>query len=116
MADIDYIFRFIIIGDSNVGKSCIVSRFAHDSFASNHDITIGVDFATTIININGKKINIWDTAGQEAFKSITRSYYRNTTAIILTYDVTNMYSFCNINNWIRDAKKYSEIKKTDFYL
>jgi Ras-related protein Rab-2A len=107
--DFDYIFRFVIIGNSNVGKSCIVSRFALNEFSKAHDITIGVDFATTIINVNGKKIklNIWDTAGQETFKSITRSYYRNATAIILTYDITNIHSFYDIENWLKDAKTYS---------
>jgi Ras-related protein Rab-2A len=112
--DSDYIFRFIIIGNSNVGKSCIVSRFALNEFSKLHDITIGVDFATAPININGKKIklNIWDTAGQETFKSITRSYYRNATAIILTYDITNIHSFYDIERWLKDAKTYSSSHPT----
>ena len=102
----DYLFKYIIIGDSHVGKSSIMTQFIDKKFNYNHDMTIGVDFSSTIINIDKRKIkiNIWDTAGQEAFRSITRSYYKASAAIILVYDITNIQSFNSLNRW------YDEIK------
>lgn len=102
----EYIFKYIVIGDSNVGKSCIVLRFIEGIFRKDQENTIGVEFGTKEIKIDGKivKLQIWDTAGQEAFKSITRSYYRGAAGALLVYDVTSQSSFENIKNWLYEAQ------------
>jgi small GTP-binding protein len=104
--DFEYLFKVIIIGDSGVGKSCILSRFTNHNFNREHDLTIGVEYGAKIMNINKRniKMQIWDTAGQERFKSITRSYYRNVAGIIMVYDMTNRTSFNNIEKWLEDVK------------
>jgi small GTP-binding protein len=105
--DYDYLFKVIIIGDSGVGKSCILSRFTDRDFNREHDLTIGVEYGSKLININKRniKMQIWDTAGQERFRSITRSYYRNVAGIIMVYDMTNRNSFNNIEKWLDDVRK-----------
>ena len=102
-----YTFKFIIIGDSSVGKSCLLKKFIDGTFYEDFDTTIGVEFGAKIISCNNKniKLQIWDTAGQETFRAITKSYYRGSTASILIYDVTKRSSFNNITSWIDDLKK-----------
>lgn len=105
-----YIFKYIIVGDSNVGKSCILSNFLNKEFKSNHDVTIGVDFGVKIVEIEDKniiKLYIWDTAGQETFKSIIRSYYRGTIGVLLIYDINNYNSYLNILEWMKEIKSYT---------
>jgi len=104
----DYIFKLLLIGDSGVGKSCILLRFADETFTESHISTIGVDFKIKTIDFNGKKIKlqIWDTAGQERFRTITSSYYRGSHGIILVYDITDIQSFKNIENWMTEIEKY----------
>lgn len=106
----DYIFKFIIVGDSAAGKSSILLRFTDNRFQSSHDLTIGVEFATKIISKQNTvyKLQIWDTAGQEAFRSITKSYYRGTIGCLMVYDVTNRTSFESLEFWILDLKKYCD--------
>jgi len=100
----DHLFKIILIGDSGVGKSSILLRYLDDKFSENSTCTIGVDFGIKTINIRSKKIKlqIWDTAGQEKYKAITSSYYKGCHGIILVYDVTNITSFSNINNWFNE--------------
>ena len=83
-----YLFKYIIIGDSGVGKSCLLLQFTDKRFQPGHDLTIGVDFGVRMINIEGKqiKLQIWDTTGGESFKSVTRSYYRGSAVALLVYD------------------------------
>ena len=102
----DYLFKLLIIGESGVGKTCILLRFTDDSFTANHLTTIGIDFKIKIIDLQGKliKLQIWDTAGQERFKTITKTYYKGAHGIILTYDVTDSNSFKNIRNWIKQIE------------
>src|SRR5438552_4082923 len=102
----NFLFKYIIVGDSGVGKSCLMSRFVNDKFIISHDMTIGVEFGSRVIDIEGKKIKIqlWDTAGQESFKSITLSYYRGSTGIILCYDTTDSQSFKNIIKWLKEIE------------
>ena len=102
----EYLFKYIIIGDSGVGKSCILLRFIEDTFNPNLENTIGVEFGAKQVEVKGKqiKLQIWDTAGQEAFQSITRSYYRSAAGALLVYDVTNPESFENIANWLDEAR------------
>jgi len=96
----------LIIGESGVGKTCLLLRFTDDSFTANHLTTIGIDFKIKIINLENKliKLQIWDTAGQERFRTITKTYYKGAHGIILTYDVTDANSFKNIRNWIKQIE------------
>ena len=102
----DFLFKLLIIGESGVGKTCILLRFTDDSFTANHLTTIGIDFKIKIIELEGKviKLQIWDTAGQERFRTITKTYYKGAHGIILTYDVTDQNSFKNIRNWIKQIE------------
>ncbi|RVW78614.1 Cytochrome P450 724B1 [Vitis vinifera] len=86
----DYLFKYIIIGDTGVGKSCLLLQFTDKRFQPVHDLTIGVEFGARMVTIDGRpiKLQIWDTAGQESFRSITRSYYRGAAGALLVYDIT----------------------------
>uniref|UniRef100_A0A673YE97 small monomeric GTPase n=1 Tax=Salmo trutta TaxID=8032 RepID=A0A673YE97_SALTR len=98
----DYLFKLLLIGDSGVGKTCVLFRFSEDAFNSTFISTIGIDFKIRTIELDGKKIKlqIWDTAGQERFRTITTAYYR-------VYDITNEKSFENIKNWIRNIEEHA---------
>ena len=113
--DYDYIFKLVLIGDTCVGKSCILVRFSDDIFNDNYVTTIGVDFRfkTMVIKNKVAKIQIWDTAGQERYRSITTAYYRGAAAIIICCDCTNKESFNNINNWIEEIGKYTDKDSVD---
>ena len=105
----NYLFKYIIIGDSSVGKSNILLKYAHNQFKAEYQLTIGVEFGAKNIDINQKtyRIQIWDTAGQENFRSITRAYYKNSVCALVVYDVTNKDSFDNVKAWIEDCKSQS---------
>ena len=98
----DYLLKILILGDSNVGKTCLLSRFVDDTFTLNHINTFGIEFKTKIINLNDKiiKYQIWDTSGLERFRRVTESYYKNVNGIIIVYDITDQKSFESINKWI----------------
>ncbi len=98
-------FKYIIIGDSGVGKSCLLLQFTDKRFESMHDLTIGVEFGARVIPVNGQevKLQIWDTAGQESFRSITRSYYRGAVGALLVFDVTKRETFEHVQMWLDDA-------------
>ena len=102
MSSYSYLFKYIVIGDTSVGKSCLLLQFLEKKFKFDHDTTIGVEFGSKIINVKDKqiKLQIWDTAGQETFKSITRSYYRGSIGVVLVYDITNRDSFNNVSKWL----------------
>ncbi|XP_046412491.1 ras-related protein Rab-10 [Neodiprion fabricii] len=99
----DLLFKLLLIGDSGVGKTCILFRFSDDAFTTTFLSTIGIDFKIKTVELRGKKIKlqIWDTAGQERFHTITTSYYRGAMGIMLIYDITNGKSFENIVKWLR---------------
>ena len=101
----DYLLKYIIIGDAAVGKSNLLLRFAQNDFKAEYQLTIGVEFGAKNIDINNKKfrLQIWDTAGQENYRSITRAYYKNSVCAILVYDISNRESFEHISNWIEDC-------------
>jgi Ras-related protein Rab-1A len=105
----DYFFKILLIGDSGVGKSCLLLRFADDSWTETHISTIGVDFKIKTLEIDGKtvKLQIWDTAGQERFRTITSSYYRGAQGIILVYDCTDKESFNNVKQWMGEIDRYA---------
>jgi Ras-related protein Rab-1A len=100
--------KFVIIGDSGVGKSSMVMRFADGEFKEDYISTIGVDFRTKTMNIDGKpvRLQIWDTAGQERFRSISSAYYRGADGVIFCYDITNQNTFDNIKEWIYELRKH----------
>ncbi|XP_015264794.1 PREDICTED: ras-related protein Rab-19 [Gekko japonicus] len=104
----DYLFKIILIGDSNVGKTCVVHRFKSGQYYVKQQNTIGVDFTVRSLEIDGKKVKIqvWDTAGQERFRTITQSYYRSAHGAILAYDMTRRSTFESIPHWIHEIEKY----------
>lgn len=104
--DCEIRFKVIIIGDSSVGKSCMLSRFTDNSFDKSYISTIGVDFKVKVVNVGGTqvKLQIWDTAGQERFRNIVNSYYRGAHIVLLTFDLSSYKSFVNIDNWYSEAK------------
>ena len=99
----------MIIGDSGVGKSCILLRFADDTYTDSFISTIGVDFKIRTVDLEGKvvKLQIWDTAGQERFRTITSSYYRGAHGIIIVYDVTDPDSFENVKSWMAEIDRFA---------
>jgi Ras-related protein Rab-1A len=105
----DHLFKVVLIGDSGVGKSCLLLRFADDTFTESFISTIGVDFRfrTLTVDEQSVKLQIWDTAGQERFRTITSAYYRGADGIILVYDKTKRKSFDSVENWITEVDKYA---------
>jgi len=105
----DYLFKLVLIGDSGVGKSCLLLRFADDAFTESYISTIGVDFRFRTVKIDKKtvKLQIWDTAGQERFRTITSAYYRGADGIIMVYDVTSVESFDHVNDWLNEVNRYA---------
>lgn len=103
----DFLYKLLLIGDSGVGKTCLIIRFAEDNFNSTYISTIGIDFKVKTIEVEGKKVKlqVWDTAGQERFKTITTAYYRGAMGIILVYDITDEKSYENIQNWMKSIKE-----------
>jgi len=105
----DYVFKLVLIGDSGVGKSCLLLRFADDTYTESHISTIGVDFKIRTIQLDGKtiKLQIWDTAGQERFRTITSSYYRGAHGIIVVYDTTDGETFEHVKTWLHEIDRYA---------
>ena len=105
----NYLLKYIIIGDPSVGKSNILLKYAHNKFTNEYQATIGVEFGAKNLTLEGKtfRIQIWDTAGQENFRSITRAYYKNSVCALVVYDITNRESFNNVQNWIEDCLSQS---------
>jgi len=104
-----YLFKYIIVGDTATGKSCLLLQFTDKRFQPLQDLTIGVEFGSRTITIDGNqiKLQIWDTAGQEKFRSITRSYYRGAAGCLLVYDITRRETFDHLPSWLDDCRKYS---------
>ena len=105
----DYLFKLLLIGDSGVGKSCLLLRFADDTYTESYISTIGVDFKIRTVELDSKviKLQIWDTAGQERFRTITSSYYRGAHGIIVVFDVTDAESFDNVKQWLNEIDRYA---------
>jgi Ras-related protein Rab-2A len=105
--DQDILFRVIIVGDTGVGKSCILLRFSEDTFNEQHNVTIGVEFGSKQVEIGSTsiKLQIWDTAGQESFRSITRSFYRRADGVLLVYDATARHTFENCKYWLEEIRQ-----------
>jgi Ras-related protein Rab-1A len=103
----DYLFKYLIIGNSGVGKSCLLIRFTDDKYEEGYVTTIGVDFKIKTLIIEGKsvKLQIWDTAGQERFRNIVSSYYKGAQGIMMVYDITDLESFRYLDSWIKEIEK-----------
>merc|ERR1719240_760223 len=106
----DQIVKLMMIGDSGVGKSCLLFRFACGSFTNHQRLTDGIDFRHKTIDSDGRsvKLQVWDTAGQERFHTITQQYYRKAQGIVLVYDITDEESFANIRKWAAQIAAHSE--------
>jgi Ras-related protein Rab-2A len=101
-----YLFKFIIIGDEAVGKTCLLLQFTDKRYRTTHQVTVGVEFGSRIVDIQGKliKLQCWDTAGQDRFRSIIRSYYRGAAGALLVYDITRRESFDHVSQWLQEAR------------
>jgi Ras-related protein Rab-11A len=106
----DYLFKVVLIGDSGVGKSNLLSRFTRNEFLLDSKSTIGVEFATRTLQVEGKtiKVQIWDTAGQERYRAITSAYYRGALGALLVYDVTKASSFENVSRWLKELRDHAD--------
>lgn len=121
MADFDhylYQFRLIIIGESTVGKSCLLRRFTESRYIEHNDPTVGVDFHSKIVRVDGHnlKLQLWDTAGQERFRAITRSYFRNAVGALLVFNLSDRESFQQLPEWIDDVQQASKPRHPVFVL
>ena len=113
----DYLEKIVLVGDSGVGKSSIMLRYCDNQFSESFITTIGVDFKIkTLNNVFGKivKLQIWDTAGQDRFRTITSSYYRGANCVMIFFDLTNLESFKNLQSWIDEISRYTT--KTTMFL
>ena len=108
--DYDYLFKVLLLGDSDVGKSSLILRYTEETFNSKLVNSIGVDFKMKKKEVDGKiiKVQIWDTAGHERFRSITYSYYRGANAIIIVFDLSDKKSFINITEWLKQIGKHAK--------
>ncbi|XP_022944214.1 ras-related protein Rab11C-like [Cucurbita moschata] len=106
----DYLFKIVLIGDSGVGKSNILSRFTRNEFCLESKSTIGVEFSTRTLQVEGKtvKAQIWDTAGQERYRAITSAYYRGAVGALLVYDLTKRPTFENVQRWLRELRDHAD--------
>ena len=108
MSDYKYLYKIIIIGDSGCGKTSIAEQFINNDFVLNQTLTIGVEFSVGHLKLSddiGIKLQIWDTAGQESFRSITKAYYRNALGAIVVFDLTRRRSFDNVKHWLEELKR-----------
>ncbi|CAL9151554.1 ras-related protein Rab11B-like [Musa acuminata AAA Group] len=108
--DYDYLFKVVLVGDSGVGKSNLLSRFTRNEFSNESKATIGVEFATRSIRIDGKvvKAQIWDTAGQERYRAITSAYYRGAVGALVVYDITRNVTFENVERWLKELRDHTD--------
>ncbi|MBA0812850.1 hypothetical protein Gohar_026783 [Gossypium harknessii] len=106
----DYLFKIVIIGDSAVGKSNLLSRYARNEFNPHSKATIGVEFQTQTMEINGKEVKaqIWDTAGQERFRAVTSAYYRGAAGALIVYDISRRTTFDSVGRWLDELKTHSD--------
>lgn len=106
--DYDYLFRIILIGNASCGKSSTLVRFVEDDFKGHYQATIGLDFKIKTFSMDGKniKLQIWDTAGQETFRTVTCSYYKGASGVIIFYDITDKPSFKALKGWFAEMEKY----------
>ncbi|TFY59530.1 hypothetical protein EVJ58_g5714 [Rhodofomes roseus] len=109
-SNFDYLFKVVLIGDSGVGKSNLLSRFTRNEFNLETKSTIGVEFATRSITVDGKtlKAQIWDTAGQERYRAITAAYYRGAVGALLVYDISKHQTYVNVTRWLKELRDHAD--------
>ena len=107
MGPSDFVFRVMMVGDMGVGKTSILERYSEDTFTEAQKATLKLDIVGKMMMVGDKsiKLQIWDTVGCEAFRSLTQAYYRSASAIVLVYDVTNLRSFQHLSQWISDIDR-----------
>lgn len=113
----EYLFKVVLIGDSAVGKSNLLSRFARNEFDTNSKATIGVEFQTQVVDIDGKEVKaqIWDTAGQERFRAVTSAYYRGALGALVVYDISRRSTFDSIKRWLEELASKSPLLLNSFF-
>lgn len=106
----DYLFKIVLIGDSGVGKSNLLSRFTKNEFSLESKSTIGVEFATKSIQVDGKiiKAQVWDTAGQERYRAISSAYYRGAVGALLVYDIAKHVTYENVERWLKELRDHAD--------
>ena len=107
----DFLYKIVLVGDSNVGKTNLISRYIKNTLPKNSNPTIGVEFATRVVSLRSGgtvKAQIWDTAGQERYYAIVSAHYRRAIGALLVYDITNIKSFLNAKKWIQELKSKAE--------
>jgi len=109
-SNFDYLFKVVLIGDSGVGKSNLLSRFTRNEFNLETKSTIGVEFATRSITVDSKtlKAQIWDTAGQERYRAITAAYYRGAVGALLVYDIAKHATYVNVTRWLKELRDHAD--------
>lgn len=114
----DYIFKIVMIGDSAVGKSNLLARFVRNEFHPNSMSTIGVEFQTQSIIVNGKEVKaqVWDTAGQERFRAVTSAYYRGAVGALVVYDISRRHTFDRIGRWLEELQSKNQNSTEKCYL
>jgi Ras-related protein Rab-11A len=108
--DFDHVIKVILIGDSGVGKTNIISRLCKDEFLVESKSTVGVEFASKLIELENKKVikmQIWDTAGQERYKAITNTYYYRSQGAVVVFDITKVSSFKNVDKWVTQMREHA---------
>ena len=106
----DQLIKLVFIGDSSVGKTCLLMRFSENRFSADHMPTIGIDFKIKMMQVHDKrvKMQLWDTAGQERFQTITANYYKGAEGVLLVYDSTQAQTFSNIRNWLKQIDQNAD--------
>jgi len=104
----DFIFKYILVGDTNVGKTAISYRFREDKFVGQYAVTVNCEYNSHSLDVNGKTITfeLWDTAGGDQFNSLSKGYYQNSVCALVVYDITSRKTFDNVKEWIKQCKKY----------
>ena len=106
--EVEFVFKILLLGDSEVGKSCFLMRYSDNVFVENYITTIGLDYKLKTVKLdNGKtiKVQLWDTAGQDKYRTIAKNYFKGSHGILLLYDITKQSSFNNIREWIQDIRE-----------
>ncbi|XP_062599593.1 ras-related protein Rab-11A-like [Saccostrea cucullata] len=106
----DFLAKVVLIGDSGVGKSNLLSRYTRNEFSLETKTTIGVEFATRSVHINGQtlKAQIWDTAGQDRYRAITNAYYRKAVGVVMVYDIAKRVTFDNLDKWLKEVRDFTD--------
>uniref|UniRef100_A0A6P4FMW0 Ras-related protein Rab-1A-like n=1 Tax=Drosophila rhopaloa TaxID=1041015 RepID=A0A6P4FMW0_DRORH len=107
MGDYKYLFKILVLGDSGVGKSCLLMRFSDGRFTGKYLCTVGVDFKVRTVEVAGQvvKLQIWDTAGEERFRSVLPAYYRGAHGVLLVYDTTSVSTFRSLDGWLKEIRR-----------